>query len=146
LKVGEAKRRRRPATVKVSVEELHVEAAGVLRFEAFKPSDVVGLWLKAAGGDARALQYLQLLDNYWRQADARRASGDAILCCACDRKLTPSTCDLLGVVTAERDDARNAMVLGFCTTCYAGPADNSRVEPAVLALYRDVRFPETFRA
>jgi len=143
--MGEAKRRRAAIErgAEASMQELHAEAAGVLRVQMIVPADMPGLLLAALAGDARASDYLRLLDRFWRRAGERLDAADAVLCTTCDRVLTEATCGLVSAVTAERDDPTTALVLGVCTTCCAAHGDDpAAAGEAVVAVLRRGVWPE----
>jgi hypothetical protein len=138
--MGEAKRRRATAAAdrrqpdtEASVQGLHAQAGGVLRHDLI--GDVPGLVRATLAGNARALQYLRALDEFWRRVGERRDAADALLCITCDRKLTEASCGAVDIVTAERADPATAMLFGVCKACCAARANDAA---AILAAILEV--------
>lgn len=118
------------------VSALCDEAGGVYEFVLVWPEKAVRLLRAAARGDAKALAYARVLEDYGGRIRGLRC--DAPLCLTCDRLLTRKQLPaFIGLFHALRDDPSQCLVLGLCRACATRYGGREAIAEAMRLSLRD---------
>ena len=121
------------------IHPLHTEAAGLLTCQVVRFSDVPALLLNVARGDVRAAQTLRTLDQFLTNVE-RAKPQEPTLCATCDRSVQQSSF-ACAIVSADRDDATQALVFAICFHC-AGTGSLASIKARIEDFLRENIWPE----
>lgn len=120
------------------LEQLHAEAAGVMKVVILRRRDVPALYAAASSGVGQARALLMTVDTSIRSIEAAPES-EPILCVSCPRALR-STRYCFAVVLPDRVDLAKALAFGVCERCGPGlPAIKTRAVEAIKRIWPESR-------